>query len=98
MPRLLSLDALRGVAMVWMPYDLYVNGAWSHCGADVFTLVKSAGRWRIASMAWSARYTVAMPPRPSCLMILYPGISITAPTSGHGSLLNGAFRPEHNMR
>lgn len=43
-----------GVAMVWYPYDLYVNGAWSHCGADVFTLVKSADRWRIASMAWSA--------------------------------------------
>lgn len=43
-----------GVAMVWMPYDLYVNGAWSHCGADVFTLVKTAGSWRIASMAWSA--------------------------------------------
>ena len=43
-----------GVAMVWMPYDLYVNGAWSHCGADVFTLVKSGGAWRIASMAWSA--------------------------------------------
>ncbi len=43
-----------GVAMVWFPYDLYVNGAWSHCGADVFTLVKSSGAWRIASMAWSA--------------------------------------------
>lgn len=43
-----------GVAMVWYPYDLYVNGAWSHCGADVFTLVKSAGQWRIATMAWSA--------------------------------------------
>lgn len=43
-----------GVAMVWMPYDLYVNGAWSHCGADVFTLVKSGGVWRIAAMAWSA--------------------------------------------
>ncbi len=42
------------VAMVWYPYDLYVNGAWSHCGADVFTLVKSGGAWRIASMAWSA--------------------------------------------
>ncbi len=42
------------VAMVWMPYDLYVNGAWSHCGADVFTLVKASGAWRIASMAWSA--------------------------------------------
>ena len=43
-----------GVAMVWMPYDLYVNGNWSHCGVDVFTLVKSNGIWRIASMAWSA--------------------------------------------
>lgn len=42
------------VAMVWYPYDLYVNHVWSHCGADVFTLVKSAGGWRIASMAWSA--------------------------------------------
>lgn len=43
-----------GVAMVWMPYDLYVDGAWSHCGADVFTLVKADNKWRIASLAWSA--------------------------------------------
>jgi hypothetical protein len=43
-----------GVAVVWMPYDLYINGAWSHCGVDVFTLVQNAGVWRIASMAWSA--------------------------------------------
>lgn len=43
-----------GVAMVWYPYDLYRNGAWSHCGADVFTMVKADGKWRIASMAWSA--------------------------------------------
>ena len=43
-----------GVAMVWLPYDLYVNGAWSHCGADVFTLAKSENKWRIVSMAWSA--------------------------------------------
>jgi Domain of unknown function (DUF4440) len=43
-----------GMAMVWMPYDLYRNGAWSHCGADVFTLVKTEGKWRITSMAWSA--------------------------------------------
>ena len=43
-----------GVAMVWFPYDLYINGTWSHCGVDVFTLVKSSGVWRIASLAWSA--------------------------------------------
>jgi hypothetical protein len=54
-----------GVAMVWMPYDLYVNGAWSHCGADVFTLVKSNGAWRIASLAWSAEQPPACEKHPA---------------------------------
>jgi hypothetical protein len=54
-----------GVAMVWMPYDLYVNGAWSHCGADVFTLVKADGQWRIATMAWSAEQPPACDKHPS---------------------------------
>ena len=54
-----------GVAMVWMPYDLYINGAWSHCGADVFTLVKSEGRWRIASLAWSAEQPPVCEKHPS---------------------------------
>ena len=54
-----------GVAMVWFPYDLYVNGAWSHCGADVFTLVKSEGRWRIATMAWSAEQPPACAKHPA---------------------------------
>lgn len=59
-----------GVAMVWYPYDLYVNGAWSHCGVDVFTFVKDGSTWRIASMAWSAEQPPvcdkhpAGPPRP----------------------------------
>ncbi len=43
-----------GVATVWLPYDLYRDGAWSHCGVDVFTLVRTPAGWRIASMAWSA--------------------------------------------
>ncbi|MBX9929848.1 MAG: hypothetical protein K2X99_13160 [Gemmatimonadaceae bacterium] len=43
-----------GVAMVWMPYDLYIDGAWSHCGADVFTMVRTSAGWRITAMAWSA--------------------------------------------
>lgn len=42
------------LAMVWYPYDLYIDGKWSHCGVDVFTLIKNDGRWRIATMAWSA--------------------------------------------
>lgn len=46
------------MAMVWLPYDFYRNGAWSHCGVDVFTLVKAGGQWRIATLA----YTVQQPP------------------------------------
>lgn len=46
------------LAVVWLPYDFYRNGAWSHCGIDAFTLVKADGRWRIATLA----YTVAQPP------------------------------------
>lgn len=46
------------VAQVWMPYDLYVGKEWSHCGVDVFTLVKSNGRWQVASLI----YTIEQPP------------------------------------
>jgi hypothetical protein len=46
------------VAQVWVPYDLYVGKAWSHCGVDAFTLLKSEGRWRVASII----YTIEQPP------------------------------------
>lgn len=41
------------LATVWVPYDLYRNGQWSHCGVDAFTLLKVGGQWRIASLVWS---------------------------------------------
>jgi hypothetical protein len=46
------------VAQVWVPYDLYVGKTWSHCGVDAFTLVKTDGRWRVASLI----YTIEQPP------------------------------------
>ena len=46
------------LATVWLPYDLYVDGAWSHCGIDTFTLLRVGAEWRIASLA----YTVEQPP------------------------------------
>jgi hypothetical protein len=46
------------VAQVWMPYDLYIGDRWSHCGVDAFTLMKSDGRWRVASLV----YTIEQPP------------------------------------
>ena len=46
------------VAQVWVPYDLYIGKTWSHCGVDAFTLIKSEGRWRVASLI----YTIQQPP------------------------------------
>ncbi len=46
------------VAQVWVPYDLYIGTTWSHCGVDAFTLLKSDGRWRVASLI----YTIEQPP------------------------------------
>ncbi|HJO02363.1 MAG TPA: nuclear transport factor 2 family protein [Acidobacteriota bacterium] len=52
------------VATVWLPYDLYVDGEWSHCGVDTFTLVRTDAGWRIASMAWSVEQPPACQPHP----------------------------------
>ena len=41
------------LAMVWLPYDFYLDGKWSHCGVDAFTLLKSSGGWQIATLVWS---------------------------------------------
>ncbi len=52
------------IAVVWYPYDLYIDGKWSHCGIDVFTLLKHGGRWRIATIAWSAEQPPVCEPHP----------------------------------
>jgi ketosteroid isomerase-like protein len=52
------------LAMVWYPYDLYIDGQWSHCGVDVFTLIRTEGRWRIATMSWSAEQPPACEKHP----------------------------------
>jgi hypothetical protein len=45
-----------GIAMVHTPYDFHVNGTFSHCGTDVFTMVRSAdGRWRVAQIAYTVQ-------------------------------------------
>ena len=41
------------IAVVWGPYNLWVNDQFSHCGVDVFTLLKTNTNWKIASLAFS---------------------------------------------
>ncbi len=35
------------MAMAWTPYRFYYNGAFSHCGTNQFTLVRTADGWKI---------------------------------------------------
>ena len=41
------------VAAVWAPYDFWINGKHSHCGYEVFTLIKNQKGWKIASLTYS---------------------------------------------
>ena len=41
------------IAIVWAPYTLSLSGKFSHCGVDVFTLLKSAEGWKIVSTVYS---------------------------------------------
>ena len=54
-----------GLATVWLPYDLYLDGAWSHCGVDVFTLLRIDGEWRILTMGWTVEQPPDCVPHPS---------------------------------
>ncbi|MEP3050754.1 MAG: nuclear transport factor 2 family protein [Erythrobacter sp.] len=41
------------VAMVWADYSLFVGSRRSHCGVDIFTLVREDGVWKIATITYS---------------------------------------------
>lgn len=41
------------VAMLWAPYDFYIDGAFSHCGIDVFNLLATDDGWRIAGITYT---------------------------------------------
>ncbi len=43
------------IAMAWTPYDLHVNGNFSHCGVNIFTLIKTGSGWKIADITYSAK-------------------------------------------
>jgi hypothetical protein len=43
------------MAQVWAPYDFHLDGQFSHCGIDTFTLVHGAEGWRIAAIAYTVR-------------------------------------------
>jgi len=43
------------LAMVWARFEFLVDGKVDHCGTDLFNLVRSDGKWFIASIADTGR-------------------------------------------
>ena len=41
------------IAVAWVPYEFRIEGVFSHCGIDVFTLFKIDNSWKIMSTAYS---------------------------------------------
>ena len=43
------------LAVVWAPFEFLVDGKVDHCGTDLFTVVRTDGKWVIASVADTGR-------------------------------------------
>jgi hypothetical protein len=42
-----------GIAVVWAPYEFWIDGKTSHCGIDVVDFVKVDGRWIVSNAMWT---------------------------------------------
>ncbi|GMQ82728.1 MAG: hypothetical protein BMS9Abin05_2188 [Rhodothermia bacterium] len=51
------------LAVVTTPYDFHINGEFTHCGTDVFNLIKTDTGWRISSVMYTVERT-GCPPSP----------------------------------
>ena len=51
---LLISDSL---AVFWAPYDLHIDGEFSHCGIDVLNLIKVEDEWLIGHAMWTIQRT-----------------------------------------
>jgi hypothetical protein len=50
--RLLGFNVVdaSGMTLVFTPYEFYVNGRFSHCGTNVFTLIEKESKWKILAL------------------------------------------------
>jgi len=49
------------IAVVWTAYDFHVDGKFSHCGVDAFTLARAPSGWRIVNIAYTVERTGCAP-------------------------------------
>jgi hypothetical protein len=53
------------LAIVWTPYEFWRDGKTSHCGIDVFELVKEQDTWKIGNAMWTVEPDACPALRPS---------------------------------
>jgi hypothetical protein len=49
------------LAEVHAPYDFHVDGKFSHCGTDVFTIVRAKGEWLVSAIVYTVQRTGCAP-------------------------------------
>ncbi|MEP3209161.1 MAG: nuclear transport factor 2 family protein [Maribacter sp.] len=49
----ITIHIHNNVAAVWAAYDFWINDKHSHCGYEIFTLIKTNNAWKIASLTYS---------------------------------------------
>ena len=49
------------IAVVTTPYDFHRDGKFTHCGTDIFTLVKMADGWKISGGSYTVQRTDCAP-------------------------------------
>jgi hypothetical protein len=64
---------IRGpIAVVWAPYEFWIDGKTSHCGVDAFNFVKIDGAWRVSNAMWTAEKDACAELRPGDASTIRP--------------------------
>jgi hypothetical protein len=50
------------IAIMWAPYDFWIDGKYSHCGIDGFDLIKTEDGWKIAGGVYTVETKCAPSP------------------------------------
>ena len=48
-----DISVHNGIALAWVPYEFYINGEFSHCGIDIFTLAEIKENWKILNASYT---------------------------------------------
>lgn len=52
-PLSFEIKVHNGLAMAWVPYEFRLNKEFSHCGVDIFTLIKKENEWKITTISYT---------------------------------------------